>query len=204
MSCPEFDWKAYALDELSAADRARAREHASVCPLCAEEVERLQVTRAALLSIPNEEPPRRIAFVSDKVFEPNWWQRFWASAPRLGFASAAMLSVAILVAALTRPAPAPVASPVSPDRAQVAALVEQEVQRRLPIAIAAVVAESNQSNEEKTAKLVAAAEHRLEFAHRAEMLAVEDNLTILRRRLNQAYVAYNSPVSNELAGKDNK
>ena len=197
MSCPEFDWNAYVLDELSPADRRRAAEHASVCHLCAAEAERLQITRAALLSVPDEEPPRRIAFVSDKVFEPNWWQRFWSSAPKLGFASAAMLSIAILVSALTRPAPAPVASPVPPDRAQVASLIEQEVQRRVPLAVAAAVAEANGKSEDRAAKLVAAAERRMEFQHRAEMLAVEDNLTILRRRLNQAYMAYNSQAAKE-------
>ena len=32
---------------------------------------------------------QRIAFVSDKVFEPRWWQTIWRSGPAMGFASAA-------------------------------------------------------------------------------------------------------------------
>ena len=197
MSCPEFDWKAYVLGELPPADKTRAREHAAVCPICAEELDRLQLTRAALLAVPEEEMPRRIAFVSDKVFEPNWWQRFWASVPRLGFASAAMLSIAILVSAFTRPGPAPVPAPAEPDRAQVAALVEQEVQRRMPAAIEAAVAEATKRNEEQTRNLLASTERRLAFEHQAEMLAVQDSLTILRRRLNQAYMASNAPAGGE-------
>lgn len=197
MSCPEFDWKAYMLGELSPADQTRAREHAAVCPACAEHLDRLQITRAVLLAVPEAEMPRRIAFVSDKVFEPTWWQRFWASAPRLGFASAAMLSIAILVSAFTRPAPAPVPAPAQPDRAQVAALVEQELQRRIPAAVEAAVSAASLRNEEQTKKLLASAERRLEFEHKAEMLAVQDNLTILRRRLNQAYMASNAPGGSE-------
>lgn len=199
MSCPEFDWKAYVLSEMSPADRTRAAEHAVACPSCAAELDRLQLTRAALLTVPDEEMPRRIAFVSDKVFEPNWWRRLWNSAPRLGFASAAMLSVAILVSAiLLRPAPVPVpANAAQPDRAQVAALVEQEVALRLPVAVKNAVDEANRRNEERTRNLLASTERRLEFEHKAELLAVQDNLTILRRRLNQAYVASNSQAGSD-------
>ena len=50
--------------------------------------------------------PYRIAFVSDKIFEPRGWAWLWNSAPRLGFVSAAMLAAAILVHGLVRPAPA--------------------------------------------------------------------------------------------------
>jgi hypothetical protein len=197
MSCSEFDWKAYVLEELVPGDRTRAHEHAAVCPHCAEELERLQLTRVVLRAVPDEEMPRRLAFVSDKVFEPNWWQRFWASTPRLGFASAAMLSIAILVSAYLRPAPVPAPANPQPDRAQVAALVEKEVAKRLPALVQAAVADTDSRNRERTKELLASAERRLEFEHRAEMLAVQDNLTILRRQLNQAYVASNAPAGSE-------
>lgn len=197
MSCPEFDWKAYVLDELTPGDRTRAREHAAVCPRCCEELERLQLAWGLLRAAPEEEMPRRLAFVSDKVFEPNWWQRFWASAPRLGFASAAMLSIAILVSAYLRPVPAPAPADPRPDRAQVAALVEQEVSRRLPGLVQAAVDDANRRSAERTRDLLATAERRLEFEHRAEMLAVQDNLTILRRQLNQAYLASNAPAGSD-------
>ena len=74
MSCPEFDLKGYILKELPR-DEARATEaHAAGCEACREELDRLSLTFTALRSMPEEEMPRRIAFVSDKVFEPKWWQ----------------------------------------------------------------------------------------------------------------------------------
>ena len=44
-----------------------------------------------MLSLPDEEIPQRIAFVSDRVFEPSWWQTVWRSGPAMGFASAVLL-----------------------------------------------------------------------------------------------------------------
>jgi len=68
---------------------------------------RLRSTQAVLLSVPDEEIPQRIGFVSDRVYEPSlmlrWWRAFWGSAPRLAFASAAMLSAAILFSRFTGP-----------------------------------------------------------------------------------------------------
>src|SRR5262249_36864869 len=97
MSCSEFDWKAYLLEEIPRGDAASYREHAASCEDCAAELAGVQLTRDALLTLREEEVPRRIAFVSDKVFEPTWWQRLFASGPRTGFAAAAMLSAAIVV-----------------------------------------------------------------------------------------------------------
>ena len=83
-------------------------------------MDRLRVTQTALFSLRDEEIPQRIAFVSDKVFEPSPWRRwlsaFWGSSARLGFASAAMLSTALVVSALTgrlphRPSSAGAAAP---------------------------------------------------------------------------------------------
>lgn len=97
MSCSQFDLKSYFLGEPDAAGRGAVEEHLKGCLSCREELDRLRLTRAALASVPDEEMPHRIAFVSDKIFEPRGWARFWGSAPRLGFASAAMLSVAIII-----------------------------------------------------------------------------------------------------------
>ena len=38
---------------------------------------RCGVTLDALSTLREEEIPRRIAFVSDKVFEPRWWQKLF-------------------------------------------------------------------------------------------------------------------------------
>ena len=109
MSCSPFDLRDYFLKELTDPQQRQVEAHVKDCPACREELERLRLTEAALFSLREEEIPQRIAFVSDPVFEPSgwrrWWAAFWGSSARLGFASAAMLSVAILVSALTRPVP---------------------------------------------------------------------------------------------------
>lgn len=141
MTCPDFDWKGFVLDELPAPERRRMEEHLNTCAACSHEVESLTLTTTALRRLPVREMPRRISFVSDPVFEPNWWQRFWSSTPRLGFASAAMLSLAILVHAVV-PRTAPQSAP-APAPAVASAAVEQQVQaeiaRRLPAAVNAAV-----------------------------------------------------------------
>ena len=110
MNCSPFDLKDYFLQELPNPQRREVEGHLTRCQVCREELDRLHLTQAALFALREEEIPQRIAFVSDKVFEPSpwrrWWSAFWGSTARLGFASAAMLSAAILVSALNRPAPA--------------------------------------------------------------------------------------------------
>ena len=97
MSCSQSDLKDYFLGEPGVAGRGAVEEHLKACPSCREELDRLRLLGTALASVPDEEMPHRIAFVSDKIFEPRGWARFWGSAPRLGFASAAMLSAAIIL-----------------------------------------------------------------------------------------------------------
>ncbi len=186
MSCSDFDVKGYLLGELAAADRERVAGHLAGCQQCREELERLQVTRAALLSVRDEEIPKRIAFVSDKIFEPNWWQRFWRSGPRLGFASAAMLSLAILVHAFWQPAPAPRASL---DQAVVEQVVKKEVASRVEAAVREAVAASERRQAEQTARLLAAAEKRYEMERREDLLTVQENFEVLRKRMNVMYLA---------------
>ena len=69
------DWKAYTLGEMDAVARRDAETHAASCSACQEELAGLQVTLDAMAVLREEELPRRIAFVSDKVFEPSAWQR---------------------------------------------------------------------------------------------------------------------------------
>lgn len=95
------DWKAYALGELDAAGRKQAESHAASCAGCREELAATRFTLDALSTLHDEEVPRRIAFVSDKVFEPKWWQPFMNPT----FAAACVLAAAILVHAfVARPA----------------------------------------------------------------------------------------------------
>jgi hypothetical protein len=108
MSCSPFDLKDYYFDELGGAERHEVEAHVTACRACREELSRLRVTGTTLLSLREEEIPRRIAFVSDPVFEPSawrrWWSGFWNTPARLGFGSAALVSAALVVFALARPA----------------------------------------------------------------------------------------------------
>lgn len=103
MSCPSYDWKAYALGELSASARREAETHAAACSRCREELATFRLTLDALSTLREEEVPRRIAFVSDKVFEPRWWRTLFHPT----FAAACVVAAAILVHAFVRPAQAP-------------------------------------------------------------------------------------------------
>ncbi len=147
------------------------------------EDERAAATVAALRSLPYEEPPRRIAFVSDKVFEPTWWQRFWAT-PKWGFASTAMLSGAILFHGFTRPAPIVQTAPPATTTLQQASSPAPNVDALVQAAVAKAAADLEKRHQAQTAQLVKAAEERLLIEHRQDMAAVEANSQMLVRKLN--------------------
>ncbi len=193
MSCASIDIREYVLGEAPAAERRRVEDHVHACAACQEELERLRVTHSALLTVREEEPLRRIAFVSDKVFEPRWYQRIWGSAPRLAFASMALLAVAVFShSPLFRPgaAPAPVAvSAPAPDTAMLETRVQAEVDKRLESAIRQAVAEVETRQERRTAELLKAAEDRFDQERRADMLVVQENFDVLRKRMNILYTA---------------
>jgi anti-sigma factor RsiW len=187
MSCSPFDLKDYFFGELDEAECARVRTHVESCRACAEELDRLRLTEAALHSLREEEPPRRIAFVSDPVFEPRWWQVWWNSAPRLGFASAALLAIAILVHAFARPVV--VVAPPAVEAAAIEANVRAGAAGRVEAAVRAAVAESEARQARKTAELVEAARRDIEFQRRADRVAFEETVTLLQKRYNGLLMA---------------
>ena len=71
MSCSPFDLRDYFLKELTDPQQRQVEAHVKNLPACREEMERLRMTEAALFSLRDEEIPQRIAFVSDKIFEPS-------------------------------------------------------------------------------------------------------------------------------------
>jgi len=200
MSCSPFDLRDYLLDELPANDRRQVEKHVGICAGCREELERLELTRTALGSLPDEEVPRGIAFVSDKVFEPSpWrraWQAFWGSSARLGFASAALLSVALVVTALNRPVPAPAVSATVPT-AVTAAGLDAELDSRVHAAVAQAVAESEARQEKKTVSLLQAAEKRYQFDFAAYRLFVTQNMEVAQKRLQRATMAANDLAATQ-------
>jgi hypothetical protein len=125
MSCSSFDWKGYTLGELDGNARSQAEAHASTCPACREELATTRLTLDALSTLREEEVPRRIAFVSDKVFEPHWWQKLWNPT----FAAACVVAAAILIHGFARPSANPAEIQASVDRAVAKAVADTEQQR---------------------------------------------------------------------------
>jgi len=140
------DLKAYVVGEATRQERGLVEDHVRGCQSCREELDRLNLTRSALASLEDEEIPRRIAFVSDRVFEPRWWQTIWRSGPVMGFASAALLAAAILVHGFARPGVV--------DTAQ----IEKQVEGRLNVRVQAAVNQAEAKQSAEFAKVLSATE----------------------------------------------
>jgi hypothetical protein len=194
MSCSPFDLRDYFLKELADPQRRQVESHVRNCEPCREELDRLQFTESALFSLREEEIPQRIAFVSDPIFEPSPWRRFlsdfWGSAARLGFASAAMLSAALVVFALYRPAPAPVV-PIAASRVKtVAAVSDAEIQARIDAAVAKGIGEVEARQALKTKELVADLE---QARHRLLMAAEEYDQSQRRNGAGKLMAGFYAP-----------
>jgi len=168
MSCSIDDLKAYVVGEMTRHERSAIEDHVRVCQNCHDELDRLNSTQSALASLEDEEIPRRIAFVSDRVFEPRWWQTMWRSGPAMGFASAALLAGAIVVHGFERPW-APVAATPSVDTAQIERRVEAQVNERMNAAVGKAVNEAQAKQSAEFAKVLDATQHRFEAQRQADM-----------------------------------
>jgi hypothetical protein len=133
MNCESYDWKAYAFGELDRPARIEAESHAAACASCRDELATLRLTLDTLSTLRQEEIPRRIAFVSDKVFEPRWWQRYFSP----NFAAACVIAAAILVHAFASPG-----------------LNEAQIQARIDVAVNKAVAEQTEAALRPTNNLV--------------------------------------------------
>jgi hypothetical protein len=182
MSCSPFDLRDYVFGELVEAQHRQVDLHVRSCGGCREDLEQLRITHATLLSLRDEEVPQRIGFVSDKVFEPSWprrvWQAFWASSPKLGFASAAMLSLALVMFTFFRPVAAVPASAPSLDAAQIEARVSQRVAAAIDTAVAA--SEARQAR--KTAEVLAATEQRFRKQRTSDLERVAEAYSYLQKQ----------------------
>ena len=178
MSCSPFDLRDYFFGELPEESRQQVELHSRSCVKCREDLNGLRSTQAALLAVADEEIPQRIGFVSDRVYEPSrlrrWWGAFWGSAPRLGFASAAMLSAAILVSAMHRPA---VVVPSAPAAAVDVAKLQADFSRQVNEAVQKAVAESDVRNEQ----LLAAATRRFDAERRADMEKISQSFAFAEK-----------------------
>jgi anti-sigma factor RsiW len=166
------DWKSYALGELDARARQEAESHVAACADCQDELASLRVTLDAMATLREEELPRRIAFVSDKVFEPRWYERLTQAFLRPSFAAAGLIAAAILVHAFVRPVGAPASAPsqaiAQVDTSAIEARVTAEVTARLQgematavnNAVTKAVAETEKRDDQRTAQLLSASDRR--------------------------------------------
>ena len=182
MSCSPFDLRDYFLRELPDPQQRLVEAHVKTCQPCREELDRLRFTEAALFSLRDEEIPQRIAFVSDKIFEPSpwrrWWTGFWGSAARLGFASAAMLSAAIVVYAL-RPVPQVAVVRKAPPQV-IQTISDADIQARVEAAVTKAVAQVEAREAVRTNHLVADLE-----SARQRMVWAASEFDIAQKRANQ-------------------
>jgi anti-sigma factor RsiW len=162
----------YAFDELPAAERPGLERHIAACPDCAAELDRLRVTTAALRMLPDREIPQRIAFVSDKVFQPSRLARLLN--PYLGFASACVLAGAIVFSAYHWTSSSVPGAPVMTEAKTIVQTVDvtKQVNDAVEKAVARVQAED--------ARMLAASDAKHEQEHRNLMEAV----TVLQERQN--------------------
>ena len=200
MSCSPFDLRDYFLQELAVPQRRLVESHVRTCPSCREELDRLQLTESALLTLREEEIPQRIAFVSDPVFEPSpvrrWLSDFWGSAARLGFASAAMLSAALVVFAFHQPAPAPATVATAPAavRTTVATVSDSEIQARIDAAVTKALVAVQARHAEQTKQLVADIE---QARQRLKLAAEQYDLNQKRNKTAMLVAGFYNPPSDQ-------
>jgi hypothetical protein len=150
---------------LDARARQDAENHVTACAECQDELGALRLTMDAMATLREEELPRRIAFVSDKVFEPRWYQKWFL---RPSFAGAALLAGAILVHAFVRPVNAPMTTVAQVDTraietrvsAEVTARLQSEMATAVNAAVTKAVADTEKRDDQRAALLLAATEQR--------------------------------------------
>lgn len=179
----------YAFDELPASSGNSMEEHIANCRVCAAELDGLQLTTAALRILPDREIPQRIAFVSDKVFEPSasarWFTGFWNSASKLGFASACVLGAALIVSGTRHSTPSAELTKIDLT-AQVRDQVRTQVQAQVNDAVTKAVAQIRTEDARITQAALEKSEQKEAAERHAMMVAMGENLELLQKRYSTA------------------
>ncbi len=186
----------YAFDELSAPERLSVEQHLSQCSDCAAELDRLQLTTAALRILPEQEVPRRIAFVSDHVPERGWFAGLWNSASRLGFASACVIAAGLSFSAFANLHRAPEV----PTVVQTAAAPQQQkideaaVNKAVALAVNIAVEKAHADDVRITQAALAEIDNKYATQQRNLMIAMQTNLDEVRKRSQtMARLRYSDP-----------
>jgi len=177
----------FAFDELAAPARAEMERHLAGCAACATELAQLQLTTAALRVLPDREIPQRIAFVSDKLFQPSpvvrFFSSFWNSGARLAFASACVLAAAIVFSAYRRPAE----TQSHPQSVVTAGMTRDELSHemdaRINKAVSDAVARVHEEDARVTKAALESADRKAEQQRRELMVAMGEQMNTLQKRL---------------------
>jgi anti-sigma factor RsiW len=175
----------YAFDELSASECKAMEQHLAECSECALELDRLQITSAALRILPDREIPQRIAFVSDKVFEPSWFARFWNSGARMGFASGCVLAMAMVVSAWHFAGTSKPGEVKTVVQTAAAANNAQQIDE----AVAKAVAQVQKEDAQMIRTAVEASERRQDQQYRNQIVAMQESFDMLRKRMNYSFAS---------------
>ena len=178
----------YAFDDLSPAERRGVEQHLRQCAACAGELDQLRLTTAALRVLPDQEVPRRIAFVSDApAAGGGWLSGFWNSAARLGFASACVLAAGLSFAASHR-------QPVVV--APVATVSDAAIQQAVDKAVAVAVDKAHAEDMKMTKAALDAVDSKYALKQRDLMVAMQETMRDVGKRLDlsKAYaMSYDAP-----------
>ena len=177
-----------------------------------DELTQLLRLRETLLSLREEEPPRRTVLVAPVSAARAGWWRSLLRTPGWGFAGACALAAAIVFHAVWVPAPvgdAPhttakmetLAVPASVDQSGATdateARIEELVQARMGTAVAALRAEIAAAQKDETLRLVAATEDRLRAEHDQEMQGVREAVYFMKKQFGRQLVA-NVALASEM------
>jgi len=179
----------YAFDELPADERRAMEQHLAACGGCALELDQLRLTTAALHTLPDREIPQRIAFVSDRVFKPSAFRRFWNSGARLGFASACVVAAAVVISAWHLSA---VYRPTEGRTVvQTASASPEQINAAVARAVAQVRAQIAESDAQMIRTAIQTSERKRDAEYRDQMVAIGENFMVLQKRLTYATLASN-------------
>jgi hypothetical protein len=196
--CGREQLRDYAFDELAGAPRSAMERHVAECPKCAAELAQLQLTTAALRVLPDREIPQRIAFVSDKVFEPSpvarFFSPFWNSGARLGLVSACVIAAALFANAWRRPVEIR-----TETKTVVPADFSKEIDARINKAVSAAVARVHEEDAQVLKAAIESADRKSEQRRRALMVAMSEEMNTLQKRLG-VYTEYAMGATERPAG----
>ena len=185
--CDREQLRDFAFDELAVPARAAIERHLAGCEACAAELAQIQLTTAALRVLPDREIPQRIAFVSDKVFEPSRAVRlfsgFWNSGARLAFVSACVLAAAIVFSAYRRPAEIRSVSPSAGNATLSRDELSREMDARINKAVSDAVARVHEEDARVMKAALESANHKAEQQRRTLMVAMSEQMNMLQKRL---------------------